>query len=78
MRQIESLIDNICHPMKLSVPRMGFIQLNCWLKSAMVTPNKPGWSESIGCSPQIDNKTLLMKTTPMQLLEYGEVKLVPT
>lgn len=42
MRQTGSQIDIICHPMKLSVPRMGFIQLNCWLKSAMVTPNKPG------------------------------------
>lgn len=60
--------------MKLPVLRMGFIQLNCWFKSAVVTPNNPGYLKSIGCSPQTDN-TLLMKTTPMQFLEYGEIEL---
>ena len=33
---------------------------------------------AIGCSPQIDGKTLLLKTTPTQPTEHGEVELVPT
>ena len=30
------------------------------------------------CSPQIDSKALLLKTTPTQLTEHEEVKSVPS
>jgi hypothetical protein len=33
-------------------------------------------SKAICGSPQMDSKTLLMKTTSTQLIEYGEAKLV--
>ena len=38
---------------------------------------KQAIDKAIGCSPQIDGKVLLLKTPPAQLIEHGEVKLVP-
>lgn len=34
-------------------------------------------ARAIGCSPQLDNKVLLQKTTLTYLLERREVELVP-
>ena len=34
--------------------------------------------KTIDCSPQTVSKALLLKTTPIQLIEHGEVKLVPS
>ena len=35
-------------------------------------------AQTKGCSPEMDGKTLVLKITPIQFIEYGEVKLVPT
>lgn len=43
------------------------------------SPNNPScFQDYIGCSPQNDGKTPLLKTIPIQLTEHGEVQLVPT
>jgi hypothetical protein len=34
--------------------------------------------KAISCSPQIDGKAQLLKTTPIQLIEHGKVQLVST
>lgn len=34
-------------------------------------------AKTIDCSAQADSKAQLLKTTPIQLIEHGEVKLVP-
>ena len=48
-------------------------------KSPRETPQTPqAIAKAIGCSPQTDGKALLLKTTPVQLTEPGEVNLVPT
>ena len=43
----------------------------------METPN-PDYSQGYWCAPQTDSKALLLMTTPIQLNEHGEVKLVTT
>jgi hypothetical protein len=35
-------------------------------------------AKTVGCSSQTEGKELLLKRTPIQLIEHGEIKLVPT
>ena len=77
MRKIEAQSEISCHQMKLPVPGLAYIQLNCWPKTS-----HPQTTESVaktmGCSPQTNSKNLLLQVTAVQLIDYGEVKGVPT
>lgn len=35
-------------------------------------------TKAIGCSPQPDDKDLMVKTTPIQLIEHREIELGPS
>lgn len=67
-------------PSEISSARNGlYILLSCWPNEPHGTPQTTqDISKSIGCSSQIDGKALLLKTTPMHLIEHGKVELLPT
>jgi hypothetical protein len=73
---MESQLVISCHPMKFLVLELGYIQLiyqpNGNPQTTQVLANQ------IDCSPQSDSKTPMMKTISTQLIEHGEVELVPT
>lgn len=58
------------------------IRLHLFELLAKGSHGKPQTTQSvgktIGCSPQTDRKTPLLKTIPTQFTEHGEVHLVPT
>jgi hypothetical protein len=61
--------------MKSPISGTGYIQSSGWQGSLMrirVT------TKDITCFPKADGITLLIKATPTQLIDYGEVELVPT
>lgn len=67
------------HQIKLPGPELNYISLSCWPTGPYCNP-KPtqAVAKTIGRYLQTDSKSLLLKTTPAQLTEHGNVKLVPT
>ena len=65
---------HVLSPNFLLVLGLGYIQ-SSWPGVPWKSPNKP--VKTIGCSPQTDSKAPLPKTALTQLIEHGEVKLVP-
>lgn len=59
---------------KLPVLVLGYIQLSCWPKGSQENPKQPMLLPRLLST----NLAPLVKTTPVQLIEYGEVELVPT
>lgn len=62
-----------CHQTKLLVPGLGDIQLSSWLKSFMGIPK-----QLLLLARQTDRKAPLLRITPIQLNECGEIEWVPT
>lgn len=46
--------------------------------SEVDSPNNPSVTKTLSYTPQTDSKVLLLKTTLIELIEHGEVKLVLT
>ena len=70
---------NILSPNQTSstVNRLYVIEL--WAKDVpREPPTKQAAGKSIGSPPQTDEKTSLLKTTPIQLIKHREVELLPT
>lgn len=64
---------------EISCTRTGLYPIDLLAKGVQWKyPNNPGCCHQIGCSLQTDCKASLMKTRLPQLIEYGEVKLMPT
>ena len=72
-----ALTSHFLSPMKFPVPGMDYIELSCWPKGSHGNPHPQAVAKIIGCSPQTDDKALLLNTTPIQLTEHREVQLVP-
>ena len=78
MGETELQLDISCHPMKLPVLGIGYIQLSCWPKGSHGnSQTTQAVVRTIGCSSQTDGKAPVLKITPTQLTEHGEVELVP-
>ena len=73
---------NSCHllsPNEASNTRIWLHLIELLAKGAQQEhSNKPAFCKTISCSPQTDHKALLLKATPTQLIEHGELDLVPT
>lgn len=79
MEKTESQLAISCHQVKLQVPGLGYIKLSCRLKGSCGNPQTiQAAAKTKGCSPQIDSKTLLLKTPSTKLIEHGEIQLVTT
>lgn len=64
----------ICHQIKFQVPGLGYIGLNCFSKGSHGNPEKTqAVVKAVGCSPQNDSKTFMLKATSTQLTEHLEV-----
>ena len=59
--------------------RLGSIYLSCWSKCSQYKPQTTqNAAKTVRCYPETDNgKAPLVKTTPIQLMEHEEDKLVP-
>lgn len=61
-------------PNKISGPGLGYIGLNCFSKGSHRNPEKTqAVVKAVGCSPQNDSKTFMLKATSTQLTEHLEV-----
>lgn len=81
MRQTDPKLVIFCHQMKLSVLVINFIQLSSFCqKKPVIIPKQSRLLLRLctGRSLQTKGKILLLKTTPTQLIEHGEGKLVLT
>lgn len=79
MRVTESKLVIFCHQKKLSVPDLGYIQLNCCPMGSHGNPQTThDVAETMSSSLQTDIKVPLLKITPKQLIEHGEAELVST
>lgn len=77
MREMEFQVDISCHQMKFPILRVDYIQLNCWSKGSYRNPQTTqAIAKTVSYSPQTDSKSQLLKGTPTQVTEYGEVRLV--
>jgi hypothetical protein len=75
MRDGELLLTISCHQTKLPVLGLGFIQLSCWPKAIHGNPQITlAVAKTMNSSLKPDNKTPLLKTISIQLLECGEIK----
>jgi hypothetical protein len=78
MGETELQLDISCHQMKLPVLGIGYIPLSCWPKGSHGnSQTTQAVVRTIGCSSQTDGKAPVLKITPTQLTEHGEVELVP-
>lgn len=76
---MEPQVDISCHQMKLSVPELGYMQLNSWPKGSFWNHQiTQAVAKAMGYSVLTDGKAPLLKTTLIQLIVHGELKLVPT
>lgn len=73
MGETKPYLDIFHNQMKCSVLGMGPMEPQPPPKKK---PNTIAWA--IGCSSQIDGKTLFLKTIPTLVTEHGEINLVPT
>lgn len=70
--EIMSKLSILCHQVKLLLPEMDYISLNCWLKGLHGnSQTSQTTAKVIGCSPETD-KVLLPKIT----FVHGEIELV--
>jgi len=74
MTDMESQLSISCYQVRLQVVEMGCTQLSCWSQGNSQTTQTV--AKTKGCSLQ--TKAPLSRTTPTQLIEHEEVKLVPT
>ena len=66
-------------PNKASSARAEFHPFELLVKESSRNPQTTkAVAKTIGCSPQTDSKASLLKTTLIELIEHGEVKLMPT
>jgi hypothetical protein len=61
-------------PYEVSVLEMNYIKLSCWPKGSYVNPKT---NQAINCTPQTDAEATMLKIMPTQLIEHGEIELVP-
>lgn len=75
----ESYLAISCHQTQLLVPGLGCIQLSCWPRGSHENPQTTqAVANTMGCSMKNDSGAPLLRTTPTQLTEYGEIKLTST
>jgi hypothetical protein len=70
--ETESQLAISDHQMKFPILGLDYISLSFWPKEPYSNPppNSPGHcQDSLGCSPQTDSKSPLLKTTTTQLME---------
>ena len=78
MGKTESQLVISCHQMKFPVPGLNYTKWGCWPKEPHRNPQTTqAVAKAIGRSLQTDCKASLM-AAPTQLIEHGEVELVPT
>lgn len=75
----ESHLDFPCPQIKFSMLEMGYVQLSCLPNGSHGNlPTFQSMANTVGGSLKTDGKVLLLKPTPTQLSEHGDVELVPT
>lgn len=78
MGETEFKLAISCQQTKLLMPELDYMQLSCWSKRPLWNPQRTqAIAKTIGCSPQIDSKAPLLKTASTEIIEYGEIELVP-
>lgn len=72
------LVARSCHKMKFPVRGVGYIQMSFWPNGSHGNlQTTQAVAKTMLYSPQTEGKCTLMKTTPTQLIEHGEVELAP-
>lgn len=73
------LTVNYCHQTKPPASDQIYIQFSCWSKGTHRNLQKKlGFCHDNICSPPTVSKVQLLSKTPIEVIEYREVKLVPT
>lgn len=79
MGETESQLTTFWHQRRLSVADGVAFRLSCWPQvSHENLPVLKAVDKTMDCSLHTEMRTPLLRTTPTQLIEHGEVELIPT